>query len=182
MVIDEADRIMEHIQNDWLYHVDRHIKSENQIMNGKIGNLNWHTLNEQTLPPHKLLFSATLSQDPEKLEQWSLFQPKLFSAAPTGNFEYENQIRQYTTPVELKEQIVVTSAENKPLVLYHFLVELKWDKILCFTNASETAHRLTVLLNNWGKDHIKVSELSSALDRSKRETVLKNFTNSEINV
>jgi len=31
-------------------------------------------------PPQKLLFSATLTQDPEKLQQLGLFQPKLFTS------------------------------------------------------------------------------------------------------
>jgi ATP-dependent RNA helicase DDX51/DBP6 len=31
-------------------------------------------------PPQKLLFSATLTQDPEKLQKLGLFQPKLFTS------------------------------------------------------------------------------------------------------
>jgi ATP-dependent RNA helicase DDX51/DBP6 len=182
LVIDEADRIMDHIQNDWLYHMDRHIKLENELMTGKVPNLNWSCLSKQKSSPHKLLFSATLSQDPEKLEKWGLFQPKLFSAAPVGNFEDDDSIRKYTTPEELKEEYVTCSAEHKPHILYHFLIDQKWDKVLCFTNASQTAHRLTVLLSTWGKGVIKVAELSSALERSKRDAVLRKFTQSEINV
>lgn len=181
LVIDEADRIMDHIQNDWLYHLERHIKLENELISGKVPSLNWNNVTGHKAPPHKLLFSATLSQDPEKLEQWGLFQPKLFSAAPV-DFEDENDIRKYTTPAELTEQFVTCTAENKPLILYHFLVEQKWDKVLCFTNAAQTAHRLTVLLNIWGNGSLKVAELSAALDRSTRENVLKKFTQSEINV
>lgn len=182
LVIDEADRIMDHIQNDWLYHLDKHIKLQNMIMAGRVPNISWNNFTEQKQPPHKLLFSATLSQDPEKLEQWALFQPKLFSAAPANRVEDEDCIRKYRLPDELEEQFVTCQAENKPLVLYHFLAEQKWDKVLCFTNAAHTAHRLTVLLNIWGNDQFKVAELSSALDRSKRELVLKKFTKSEINV
>lgn len=182
LIIDEADRIMDHIQNDWLYHMDKHIKLENELMTGKVPSLNWNCISELKPPPHKLLFSATLSQDPEKLEQWGLFQPKLFSSAPINEFEDEDQIRKYTTPAELQEQFVSCTAEEKPLILYHFLVEQKWDKVLCFTNAAVSAHRLTTLLNSWGRGDIKVAELSAALDRTKREVVLKKFTQSEINV
>lgn len=182
LVIDEADRIMDHIQNDWLYHMDRHIKLENELMTGKVPNLNWKKIYQQRTPPHKLLFSATLSQDPEKLEQWGLFQPKLFSTAPVNNVEDDDQIRRYTTPEELKEKFVVCNAEHKPLLLYHFLVEEKWDKVLCFTNAAQSAHRLTVLLNTWSKGKIKVAELSASLDRTTRDDVLKKFTQSEINL
>ncbi|XP_028176368.1 probable ATP-dependent RNA helicase Dbp73D [Ostrinia furnacalis] len=182
LVIDEADRIMENIQNDWLYHMDKHIKLENELLSGKVPNLNWDCLIRHKAPPHKLLFSATLSQDPEKLEQWGLFQPKLFSAAQVNKFEDEDHIRKYTTPDELKENFVVCSAEHKPLLLYHFLLEKDWDKVLCFTNAAQSAHRLTVLLNTWSKGKIKVAELSAALDRTTRDDVLRKFTQSEINV
>ncbi|XP_013194673.2 probable ATP-dependent RNA helicase Dbp73D [Amyelois transitella] len=182
LVIDEADRIMDHIQNDWLYHMDRHIKLENELMTGKMPILSCHNLNEQKAPPHKLLFSATLSQDPEKLEQWGLFQPKLFSAVAVNDIENEDTIRKYTTPEELTEQYVLCNSEDKPIVLSYFLIEQKWDRVLCFTNSSQTAHRLAVLLNIWGNSQLKVAELSASLDRSTRETVLKKFTQSDINV
>ncbi|KAJ0182616.1 hypothetical protein K1T71_001985 [Dendrolimus kikuchii] len=182
LVIDEADRIMDHIQNDWLYHVDKHIKVENCLMTGGLPTLNWNNITQQQSYIHKMLFSATLSQDPEKLERWGLFQPMLFSAAKLNDSEDEEQIRKYSTPAELKENCVVCNPENKPLVLYHFLVKEKWDKVLCFTNAAESAHRLAVLLSVWGKNKFKVAELSAALDRIKREAVLKKFTKSEVNV
>lgn len=173
---------MDHIQNDWLYHVERNIKLGTQLITGRALNLNWFNLNEQKTLPHKLLFSATLSQDPEKLEKWGLFQPKLFSAAPLTDYEDEDRIRLYATPAELTEEMVICEAENKPLVLYHFLVDQKWDKVLCFTNAAESAHRLAVLLNAWGRGQFNVAELSAALDRQTREAVLRKFTQSEVNV
>jgi ATP-dependent RNA helicase DDX51/DBP6 len=40
-------------------------------------------------PPQKLLFSATLTQDPEKLQQLGLFQPKLFTSI-VGDDQLEN--------------------------------------------------------------------------------------------
>lgn len=181
LVIDEADRIMGNVQNDWLYHLDKHIKSESQITS-KVPHLNWNTLSNGKSPIHKLLFSATLSPDPELLEQWGLYQPKLFSAAPINDITSKNSIKKFTTPDELEEQYVTCTPEEKPLILYHFLSELKWDKTLCFTNSAQSAHRLTVLLDAWGKGKFKVAELSAALDRSNRETVLKKFKQAEIDV
>ncbi|XP_045458824.1 probable ATP-dependent RNA helicase Dbp73D [Melitaea cinxia] len=180
LVIDEADRIMDNVQNDWLYHLDKHIKIESEISN-KISHLNWHNISSQKSSIHKLLFSATLSPDPELLEQWGLYQPKLFSAAPI-NDSTDNMVKKYTTPDELQEQFVVCTAEEKPLILYHFLSNQKWDKTLCFTNSAQSAHRLTVLLGTWGKGNIKVAELSAALNRTNREKVLKKFNHSEIDV
>ncbi|XP_032529172.2 probable ATP-dependent RNA helicase Dbp73D [Danaus plexippus] len=181
LVIDEADRIMDNIQNDWLYHMEKHIKMENHTSN-KVPHLNWVGLNSQRSSVHKLLFSATLSPDPELLEEWGLFQPKLFSAVPIQDHPDSNVSKKYTTPDELQEQYVVCSAEEKPLIFYYFFAELKWDKTLCFTNSSQSAHRLTVLLNIWSKGNLKVAELSAALDRTSRELVLRKFKQSEINV
>lgn len=180
LVIDEADRIMDNVQNDWLYHLEKHIQAEKQI--SKIPHVNWSNISSNLSPIHKLLFSATLSPDPELLEQWGLFQPKLFSVTPINDTSNENNIKKYTTPDELIEQYVICSAEEKPLVLYHFFANLKWDKTLCFTNSAQSAHRLAALLNIWGNGTLKVAELSAALDRSSRELVLKKFKQSEINV
>lgn len=159
----------------------KHIQVEGHATN-KIAQLNWDFISNTRSPPHKLLFSATLSPDPELLEQWGLFQPKLFSVAPISDTLNKNSIKKYSTPDELTEQFVTCSIEEKPLILYHFLVEQKWDKVLCFTNSGQSAHRLTVLLNNWADGRIKVAELSASLDRATRENVLKKFRLSEINV
>lgn len=175
---------MDHVQNDWLYHLDRHIKLENELMTGKIPSLSWNNLNQHKQPPHKLLFSATLSQDPEKLEQWGLFQPKLFSASHSNILEDDDDenITKYTTPDELTEQYVSCDAEGKPLVLFHLLFEKKWKRVMCFTNSAQSAHRLTTLLKNWEGSDTKIEELSASLDRTKREAVLKKFQKSAIDV
>lgn len=82
LVMDEADRIMEQIQNNWLYHLDSHVKEQSDsFLSGRSLPLCYDELcNEASRQPHKLLFSATLSQDPEKLQSLRLFQPKLFTA------------------------------------------------------------------------------------------------------
>ncbi|CAH2238952.1 probable ATP-dependent RNA helicase Dbp73D [Pararge aegeria] len=180
LVIDEADRIMDNIQNDWLYHLEKHIQVEMQM--SKTPHINWSTISSQKSPIHKLLFSATLSPDPELLEQWGLFQPKLFSVTPINDTTNKNIIKKYSTPDELHEHYVVCSAEEKPLIFYNFFANLKWDKTLCFTNSSQSAHRLTALLNIWGSGKLRVAELSAALDRASRELVLRKFKQSEIDV
>lgn len=82
LVMDEADRIMEQIQTNWLYHLDAHVKEQSDsFLSGRPLPLCYDELcNEASKQPHKLLFSATLSQDPEKLQSLRLFQPKLFTA------------------------------------------------------------------------------------------------------
>ena len=76
-MIDEADRVMEDVQNDWLTHVERAVYSGSRPKPGPINSANAIKMD---LPLQKLLFSATLSQNPEKLQQLSLYEPKLFTS------------------------------------------------------------------------------------------------------
>lgn len=157
LVMDEADRIMEQIHNNWLYHLDTHVKEESDaILSGRSIPLCYGELASVTnRQPHKLLFSATLSQDPEKLESLHLFQPKLFtsivkqtnkSALTEPNTISTLPIRgefigKFTTPAELTEKYCITQPSLKPLTLYTLIKENSWNRFLCFTNSGESAHR-----------------------------------------
>lgn len=160
LVMDEADRIMEQIHNNWLYHFDAHFKEQSDaVLVGKSVSLCYGDLaSEANRQPHKLLFSATLSQDPEKLESLHLFQPKLFTAIvrqatkiSEANTNTKNNavtapsrgefIGKFTTPAELTEKYCVTLPTLKPLTLYALIKENSWNRFLCFTNSGESAHR-----------------------------------------
>ena len=62
LIIDEADRVMEDVQNDWLNHVDRAVYS-NPETRPKPGPINCASLSNSgsVIYLQKLLFSATLS-------------------------------------------------------------------------------------------------------------------------
>lgn len=154
LVMDEADRIMEQIHNNWLYHLDRHVKEESDnILSGQSFQLCYRDLcNVAMKLPQKMLFSATLSQDPEKLQDLRLFQPKLFtsivgSLIPTnGDISKGANVRgdfvgKFTTPAELTENYCITEEKLKPLTLYSLIKENNWNRFLCFTNSGDTAHR-----------------------------------------
>ncbi|XP_072398479.1 probable ATP-dependent RNA helicase Dbp73D [Diabrotica undecimpunctata] len=187
LVIDEADRVLENVQNDWLYHLEKHIYQE--ATNGQARKvLNLFTL-EQARPPQKLLFSATLSQDPEKLQKLSLFQPKLFtSIVESENAEavptpvVDTFIGKYTTPRELTEKYVVTSAELKPLFLYELIKLEKLTKTIVFTHSVESAHRLAILLRSLFKEELKVDEISSNLQGKNRSKLIEKFAAGDIDL
>ena len=63
---------MEDIQNDWLSHVEASVYSDGRE---RPGPLTVAEIKKRKLPLQKLLFSATLSQNPEKLEKMNLFEP-----------------------------------------------------------------------------------------------------------
>lgn len=139
-------------------------------------------------PVQKLLFSATLSQDPEKLNQLGLFQPILFTTV--GESEKQKHLNansidfigRYTSPEELIERAIECSTELKPIALYHILTrEMPNEKTLIFTNSGETSHRLALLIQSLlGNKNNSVGEISSQLVPKQREDVLKKFDNGEI--
>lgn len=204
LVIDEADRIMEHVKQDWLSHV------ENAVFSGgrtAPSSLNVYNSCKHHMPLQKLLFSATLSQNPEKLQQLNLFQPKLFTSVVDGGslprpLESEGEgnkddqvtdrlsgpggevkgqfVGKYTTPLGLKEYTVEVEAFEKPLVILHFLHNLKYRHVLCFTNSVESTHRLYHLIRLFGG--INVAEITAKLQASRRSKVLKKFQNGSIDI
>jgi ATP-dependent RNA helicase DDX51/DBP6 len=170
LVIDEADRVMEDIQNDWLTHVESAVYTGSR---NRPGPLTVENASKGELPLQKLLFSATLSQNPEQLEQLNLFEPKLFTSVVKpkdilqepvkegegDNFEF---IGQYTTPAELSESMVVCKDSlKKPQILHHLLVTKQMKKVLVFTKSLEHTHFLALLLKEYG---LSVAELSSQVN------------------
>lgn len=126
-------------------------------------------------PPHKLLFSATLSQDPEKLQNLRLFQPKLFTSVIGSFDEYLSKLEnategetheeatkgefigKYTTPAELTEKYCLTETRYKPLTLFSLIDENKWTKFLVFANNVDSAHRLSFVLKSMFDETIEIN-------------------------
>ncbi|VEN50520.1 unnamed protein product [Callosobruchus maculatus] len=189
LVIDEADRVLDNVQNDWLYHLEKHMsQGENPPYSGRI--LNLLTLQKRR-PPQKLLFSATLTQDPEKLQKLSLFQPKLFTTVVEGNEGNakgadEQQtgtfVGKFTTPKELKEKYIVTTLELKPLCLYKFIEVEDISRCIVFTHSAESAHRLAILLRALFKKKRKIEDISSNLPGKNRPQLIEKFSRGEIDV
>jgi len=156
---------------------------------------------------HKLLFSATLSQNPETLEKLHLFQPKLFtsiverssdlsstntetastsdasSKLSTESKEKDHSdsfVGKFTTPEELKEKFVLCQKENKPLVLAYLISTFKWKRVLCFTNTKESTHRLCLLLKFMG--NLNVREISSKWSPHTQDLMLRKFSEGSIDM
>ena len=123
----------------------------------------------------KLLFSATLSHDPEQLASLELVLPTLFvaehgsdrdnrAAAGDGNDDHKEARDKathsddrvsdvmslslggdgegrYSTPATLSEHMVVCGAQHKPLVVLHFLLVQRFQRVLVFVSSREAAHR-----------------------------------------
>lgn len=149
------------------------------------------------IPAQKLLFSATLSQDPEKLSRLGLFHPILYTTAivrsrdddvnldkefVNNEKEEEGDVGRYTSPNELTIKAIQCAEEFKPLAAYHLLkkIDHKNEKSLIFTNSCNAAHRLTLLLKSLLSDEeLSVAELSGQMNSKNREQVYQKFLRGE---
>ncbi|CAB3362106.1 Hypothetical predicted protein [Cloeon dipterum] len=202
LVVDEADRVMDSAQSDWLFHLEKHIaKSGSKRVLGQVPPLTIHTLETQAPPPQKLLFSATLSQDPEKLAKLALFQPKLFTSVvkaknPTVDAENdEEDVGHFSMPAEIRERYVLCEEDGAKPLLLHCLLTKRAEKSqqkkghgcksLCFADSRVAAHRLCLLLQKLSESSetkLRVAEITAELRLMERNCILNRFTNGELDV
>ncbi|KAM4810367.1 ATP-dependent RNA helicase DDX51 [Rhinophrynus dorsalis] len=186
LVIDEADRMIDSMNQDWLNHVTKaaylvEAGDKNMLFSRKQpGILTVASSCILQTPLQKLLFSATLTQNPEKLQQLDLYQPKLFTsmhrgppAACSGVPTDPGTSGSYSLPEGLTQYYIPCNLSSKPLILLHFLLSLRFSRVLCFTNSREASHRLFLLIQNFGG--ITVAEFSSRLSPGERKRTLKEF-------
>lgn len=196
LVIDEADHAMSQMHNDWYYHYIQHIGISNELQSNRLSYRDLMGLVKDEggyKIPQKLLLSATLSQDPEKINVFNLFQPKLFTTSDNKEdlLKYQarrlqeeqrgNFIGKYTTPAELTELYCITEYKLKPLTLFGLIKKHNWRRFLCFTNTVESSHRLSFVLQTLCGTELVIEELSSLLPIKTRQKVLQKFSNGDVN-
>ncbi|GAA6039952.1 hypothetical protein JCM8097_002637 [Rhodosporidiobolus ruineniae] len=146
----------------------------------------------------KLLFSATLSRDPAKIDALHLHRPIYISVEDGLQPHLEDDAadldaeKRFTFPAELAEHMLISPASHKPLYLFHLvqtrLVE-KGESALCFTKSVEAATRLAKLVELFeearaargeGEGKVVVRAFSSELAPGERKKVLKEFKEGKI--
>ena len=140
------------------------------------------------------LFSATLTQDPQKLARLGLVNPKHFDANhfTSSNTNNDNttsvKTRRYVVPAGLTEKMVECSAEQKPIVLLAILLDQlngnegeeseDVDLSIVFTSSVDSTHRLSRLLQllweagGFGKSSA-IAEFSSSINAKQRAAILR---------
>ncbi|XP_036159352.1 ATP-dependent RNA helicase DDX51 isoform X4 [Myotis myotis] len=190
LVIDEADRMIDSMHQSWLPRVVAAAfpgegakdpfallqRRQPQVVTAA------STCCPQ-MPLQKLLFSATLTQNPEKLQQLGLHQPWLFSTRPArggpGDADEDaDSGGKYTFPAGLSHHYVPCRLRAKPLVVLHLILHLGFSRILCFTNSRENSHRLFLLVQAFGG--VTVAEFSSRYGPGQRKGILKQFEQGKI--
>ncbi|KAL7884225.1 hypothetical protein AOLI_G00069950 [Acnodon oligacanthus] len=184
LIIDEADRMIDSMHQAWLSQVTKAVYKSGNGSDMSIfrrvepGPITVASLSPPQMPLQKLLFSATLTQNPEKLQQLGLHQPRLFSSTHTSTQGSTHTEEKFNFPQGLTEYYVCCTLSKKPLLLLHFLLQLKFKPVLCFTNSREAAHRLFLLVKLYGG--VEVAEFSSRLSPNVRQKALKRFEQGKI--
>ncbi|XP_067937664.1 ATP-dependent RNA helicase DDX51-like [Watersipora subatra] len=185
LVLDEVDRTLEEVKHDWLDCLERAVYDKR----GWPEPLTAARLNSVKLPLQKLLFSATLTENPEKLERLKLCEPRLFTSivkesvlSETADNTQVHFAGKYTTPTGLREYYTECRvATRKPVILLYLLHSVKLRKVLVFAGSQETVHRLYKLLRQFN-DELTVEEISGDMSKKKRNQVLRQFDRNNINV
>ena len=156
LVIDEADRMMENFAQDWLNILEAAVYTGARTRPGQL----------TAIPLQKLLFSATLSHDPEQLEQLNLFEPKLYRCVvPAPSLAADPA---QSLPSSLAQLYAVVAAADKPLAVHQLVTSMQLAKVLVFTHSNDTVHRLALVLAQLGH---KVGELHSQVAGSRRKVL-----------
>lgn len=173
LVIDEADRIIDEFKQDWLTILDKSVGLSNQIKTDFQSHMcSQPSIRHQTY--QKLLFSATLTHNPEILQQLNLFRPVLFSSLSTSSI---------AMPATLRENFIVCSITYKPLIIAYLIQnQLQSEKIMIFVHSKKDVDRLTSLLKLLLSEKIKVSQISRNLPSQKIQTRLNMFEQGRIRI
>ncbi|XP_061026465.1 ATP-dependent RNA helicase DDX51 isoform X2 [Eubalaena glacialis] len=196
LVIDEADRVIDSMHQSWLPRVLA-AAFPREGTRGPFALLQRTQPRAVTaasvccpqMPLQKLLFSATLTQNPEKLQQLGLYRPRLFSTgsahggprdrAADGDGDGDGDSGgKYAFPAGLTHRYVPCSLRLKPLVVLHLILEMNLSRVLCFTNSRENSHRLFLLVQAFGG--VRVAEFSSRYGPGSRKRILKRFQQGKI--
>ncbi|KAG9354818.1 hypothetical protein JZ751_001531 [Albula glossodonta] len=193
LVIDEADRMIDSMHQSWLSQVVKAVyragsgsDATSIFRRTEPGPITAASLSQPQMPLQKLLFSATLTQNPEKLQQLGLYQPRLFSSVhsrPAATASHATAVpsqpqEKFNFPQGLTEYYVPCTLSKKPLLILHFILRMKFSPVLCFTNSREAAHRLFLLVQLYGG--VQVAEFSSRLSPNERKKALKDFEQGKI--
>ncbi|XP_046546040.1 LOW QUALITY PROTEIN: ATP-dependent RNA helicase DDX51-like [Haliotis rubra] len=213
LVIDEADRMMDEIKQDWLSILEGTVYNQDGRQQGSIsrevpGPLTVANCSRLQIPLQKLLFSGNAVSEPREAAalktvpasivylccQGNIDEEKRIGRALTGVEEQDRDekktsdmadtrgefIGKFTTPTGLTEYYLRVSGAEKPLVILHFLHQLKFRHVLCFTNSREATHRLYLLVKEFGG--VRVQEYSSSLSANKRNKIINDFSANKVDL
>ncbi|KAF7467832.1 ATP-dependent RNA helicase DDX51 isoform X2 [Marmota monax] len=192
LVVDEADRMIDSMHQSWLprvvaaaFHSEGPADPCALLQRRQPQAVTAASTCRPQMPLQKLLFSATLTQNPEKLQRLGLYQPRLFSTGLMHRGPQDRDVEtdgdsggKYTFPMGLTHHYVPCSLSSKPLAVLHLVLRTSVSRALCFTNSREHSHRLFLLAQAFGG--VNVAEFSSRYGPGQRRKILKHFEQGKI--
>jgi len=170
LVFDEVDQLLNSDECQWVSSLVKSIKllkktaAESDPFNAP-------------LPMQKILVSATLTSDPEKLYALDLYRPLLLTtkvaareeasqdaekaSKEKGKKQQKQSSSAVARPSSLKEKYVVVSADTQPVALHHLILRHGWKSVLVFVSTRDDAHRLSLVLGHLAGEDYTVQEFSS---------------------
>ncbi|CCE65769.1 hypothetical protein TPHA_0M01940 [Tetrapisispora phaffii CBS 4417] len=164
LVLDEADRLLNQSFQNWCNELLSKIRTQkSDIMPGNI---------------IKMVFSATLTTNTEKLHSLQFYHPKLFVV---------DSVKLYNIPKKLQEfNFAIPTAKSiyKPLFLLRLLDQLSNAKVLVFVKSNQNSLRLTSLLSklieqNLGKKHT-IESVNSNNSRGTNRKIVNDFSDDRL--
>ncbi|KAI6172225.1 DNA RNA helicase domain containing protein [Aphelenchoides besseyi] len=200
LVVDEADSL-KFVREEWLELVER-LANYQCLHTMSYGSLVAHDKNTRL---QKILVSATLSLEADKLHIWSLRCPRLFRANVSSVIEKRNAIEdeekmemdnkkdvrpindsdRLTLPEGMRHEVVskrrkICQAEYKPLFVYSYLAKNpNWRRSLIFVNNLTDSRRLFILLKHLLEKERQILEFSTNTYGTRRLKILKKLKNQE---
>lgn len=177
LVVDEADRLLGQSFQEWAETLAKVCPSQTK----PIG-----MTDPWSRPPQRLVFSATLTRDPGKLEALQI------RTIPTKPHLYivndELGDAEFVMPAMLQERLVrVKTLLAKPLALVTLMVDRKLaDHSIIFVRSNEAAARLarliTLIAENLFSVALNVAPVSGEMPVAERKRALRQFATGEVNV
>lgn len=164
LILDEADRLLNQSFQNWCSEL------MTTIQHDKLDKLPGNVV--------KMVFSATLTTNTQKLHDLHLYNPTLFMT---------DSVKLYNLPRTLQEiNISLPTAKSmyKPLFLVHLLPLLESDsKLIVFVKSNEASLRLATLVNiilekMHTKDAISVESFNSNNSRAQNRKLVSEFSTS----
>lgn len=200
LVIDEADRLLGQSFHQWVTTLLDALESPRSTLMPLAPQTLYQqseawTHDDMDIPQHsaqKMLFSATLTRDPEKMSALHLRNPHYIRVRDTEGQENDVEHERFALPSTLSQHVIVTPSSDKVLHLLR-LLHNEPDPVrqaLCFTKSVEAANRLERLLHffeeAWSQQRqvpaLHVQFYSSDLSTGDRMAMLRKFQRGEIDL
>jgi len=167
LVLDEVNALLNSDQSQWISSLISHVKTAQMPS----------TYEEQNLPVpwpfQKLLVSATLTSDPEKLCSLDLYAPRLFKCVGLPS--------KMDRPPSLKERYCAVDISTQPVALHHLITKHGWKRVVVFHTTKQEVHRLVQILSELSAGSYTVAEFSSKHSMNPKKVEAK-FNDGEIDV